>query len=66
MAVVHLSRPTRFPRKNMSAANLLCKDYPLDQEAHKIIWGLVSRSEGSVSIDVLRLAVEQIIFMSKA
>lgn len=65
MPVVHLARPTKFSRKNMSAANIVCASYPDDEEAHKIIWGLVSHSNGDVKLEVLQKAAEQIIFMSR-
>ncbi|EAT0097272.1 hypothetical protein DS691_21010 [Salmonella enterica subsp. enterica serovar Bareilly] len=65
MAVVHLARPTKFSRKNMSAANIVCASYPGDEDAHKIIWGLVSRSSNDINLEALKQAVEHIIFKSR-
>lgn len=61
MGVLHLARPTQFPRVNMSAANLVCREYPDNEEAHKLIWGLVSRSTRPISVDILKRAVDHLL-----
>lgn len=61
MTVLHLHRPTRFSRHNMSAANMLCAEYPLNQEAHMVVWGIISKYPSDVDISVLRLAVKNIL-----
>lgn len=49
----------------MSAANIVCASYPGDEDAHKIIWGLVSRSSNDINLEALKQAVEHIIFKSR-
>lgn len=61
MGVVHLARPTRFPRVNMSAANLVCAAYPDNEAAHKLIWSLVSKSQRILSVNALKAAVDHIL-----
>lgn len=67
MGVVHLARKTAFSRNNMSAANIVCADYPTSAEhpdndkAHMLIWGLVARSNNEVNVEALRKAVEHIL-----
>lgn len=56
MAVVHLARPTMFPRKNISAANIVCQEFPDNEKAHKIIWGLIASSKHIIEVEALRSA----------
>lgn len=61
MPVVHLHRSTAIPRVNISAANIVCAEYPNNTEAHKIIWGMVMAAETPVNIDVLQRSVSAVL-----
>lgn len=62
MPVVHLHRSTSIPRVNISAANIVCAEYPNNTEAHKIIWGMVvSAAEAPINIDVLQRCVSTVL-----
>lgn len=66
MPVVHLHRSTSIPRVNISAANLVCAAYPNNEEAHKLIWGMVvSAKEDPINIDVLQRCVSTVLSMKK-
>lgn len=61
MSVVHLHRPTKFPRKSMSAANMICRQYPDNEPVHKLVWGIIaSYATRVVEYAELHVAVESL------
>ena len=64
MPVVHLSRKTSLPRENISAANIVCKEYPHNEIAHKIIWDIVaSNKQQTLKLSTLSRVAKQLILM---
>lgn len=63
MTVLHLHRPTVFPRKSMSAANMLCQtDYKNNELIHSLIWGIIAKSpRKEFEFNELKFAIDQLI-----
>lgn len=59
--VIHLHRPTKINRVSMSAASMVCRDYPNEVQMHKLVWGIVAAKPTSeMNYNMLNTVIEQL------